>query len=175
MKLIVTVGMPGSGKDELVEVAQRVGMATLKMGDLVRDETRRRGQAINNANISRIANESMKEAHPGQTMSLSDLFEWTNAAIFDDLGARTIPAAHRDFQRRFVDLELQIAFLSSGSMDQLGVPREIQALSRYELRQVRGRLDAAYRAAGDVATRAHIDDLRSRIDAGLHPSATRPL
>jgi hypothetical protein len=132
-------------------------------------------ELFNPASISRIANESMKEDHPGQTMSLSDLFEWTNAAIFDDLGARTIPAAHRDFQRRFVDLELQIAFLSSGSMDQLGVPREIQALSRYELRQVRGRLDAAYRAAGDVATRAHIDDLRSRIDAGLHPSATRPL
>ena len=41
---------------------------------------------------------------------------------------------HRDLQRRFADLELQIAFLSSGSMDQLGVPRELQALARYELR-----------------------------------------
>jgi dephospho-CoA kinase len=65
MKLIVTVGMPGSGKDELVEVAQRVGMATLKMGDLVRDETRRRGQAINNANISRIANDEREKHGPG--------------------------------------------------------------------------------------------------------------
>jgi hypothetical protein len=132
-------------------------------------------ELFNPASISRIANESMKEAHPGQTMSLSDLFEWTNAAIFDDIGAHTISAPHRDLQRRFTDLELQIAFLSSGSMDQLGVPREIQALSRYELRRVRGRLDTAYRAAADVATRAHLDDLRSRIDTGLHPSATRPL
>lgn len=132
-------------------------------------------ELFNPASISRIANESLKESHSGQTMSLSDLFEWTNAAIFDDLGAHTIPALHRDLQRRFTDLELQIAFLSSGSMDELGVPREIQALSRYELRRVRGRLDAAYRAASDVATRAHIDDLRSRIDAGLHPSAMRPL
>jgi hypothetical protein len=132
-------------------------------------------ELFNPASISRIANESLKEAHPGQTMSLSDLFEWTNTAIFDDLGAHTISAPHRDLQRRFADLELQIAFLGSGTMDQLGVPREIQALSRYELRKVRGRLDEAYRAATDVATRAHIDDLRSRIDAGLNPSAMRPL
>jgi hypothetical protein len=130
---------------------------------------------FNPASISRIANESLKESRPGQTMDLADLFEWTNAAIFDDLGAHTIAAPHRDLQRRFADLELQIAFLPSGQMDQLGVPREIQALSRYELRQVRGRLDAAYRAATDVATRAHIDDLRSRIDTGLHPGVLRPL
>jgi hypothetical protein len=130
---------------------------------------------FNPASISRIANESLKEAHPGQTMDLSDLFEWTNAAIFDDLGNHTIPAPHRDLQRRFADLELQIAFLGSGSMDQLGVPREIQSLARYELRKIRTRLDGAYRAASDVATRAHLDDLRSRIDTGLHPGALRPL
>ena len=130
---------------------------------------------FNPASISRIANESLKETHPGQTMDLADLFAWTNAAIFDDLGSHTIAAQHRDLQRRFADLELEIAFLSSGSMDQLGIPREIQALSRYELRQIRGRLDGAYRAATDVATRAHLDDLRSRIDTGLHPGALRPL
>jgi dephospho-CoA kinase len=65
MKLIVTVGMPGSGKDELVEVARSMGLATLKMGDLVRDETRRRGLPINNANIARIANEEREKHGPG--------------------------------------------------------------------------------------------------------------
>jgi dephospho-CoA kinase len=65
MKLIVTVGMPGSGKDELVEVARHMGLATLKMGDLVRDETRRRGLPINNANVSRIANEEREKHGPG--------------------------------------------------------------------------------------------------------------
>jgi dephospho-CoA kinase len=57
MKIIVTVGMPGSGKDELVEVAHQMGLATLKMGDLVRDETRRRGLPLNNTNVGRIASE----------------------------------------------------------------------------------------------------------------------
>jgi hypothetical protein len=130
---------------------------------------------FNPAGISRIANESLKESRPGQTMNLADLFTWTNAAIFDDLGSHTIAALHRDLQRRFIDLELQIAFLPSGQMDQLGVPREIQSLSRYELREIRGKLDGALRAATDISTRAHLDDLRSRIDTGLHPGALRPL
>jgi dephospho-CoA kinase len=65
MKLIVTVGMPGSGKDELVEVAHTLGLATLKMGDLVRDETRRRGLGLTNQNVARIANEEREKHGPG--------------------------------------------------------------------------------------------------------------
>ena len=65
MKLIVTVGMPGSGKDELVEVARSIGLATLKMGDLVRDETKRRGLPLNNANVGRIASEERDRHGPG--------------------------------------------------------------------------------------------------------------
>jgi hypothetical protein len=64
---------------------------------------------FNPASISRIANAAVKDPAPGRTMDLADLFEWTNAAIFDDLGARTIAPAHRDLQRRFADLELQIS------------------------------------------------------------------
>lgn len=65
MKLIVTVGMPGSGKDELIAVAQSIGLATLKMGDLVREETRRRGLPLNNANLGRVANEEREKHGPG--------------------------------------------------------------------------------------------------------------
>ncbi len=65
MILIVTVGMPGSGKDELVEVAHSLGLATLKMGDLVRDETRRRGLPLTNANIARVASEEREKHGPG--------------------------------------------------------------------------------------------------------------
>ncbi len=64
MKLIVTVGMPGSGKDELVGIAQSIGLATLKMGDLVRDETRRRGLPVTNANVARIASEEREKHGP---------------------------------------------------------------------------------------------------------------
>jgi hypothetical protein len=130
---------------------------------------------FNAPTLSRIANAALKESRPGETMDLADLFTWTNGAIFDDLGAATIPPTHRDLQRRFTDLELQIALLSSGAMDQLGLPREIQSLARYELRGVRAKLDHAVAAATDVATRAHLDDLRSRIEGGLSPAEIRQL
>jgi dephospho-CoA kinase len=62
MKIVVTVGMPGSGKDEIVNVAKRLGFHAIKMGDVVRDETRRRGFALNDQNIGRVANEE-REKH----------------------------------------------------------------------------------------------------------------
>jgi dephospho-CoA kinase len=65
MKLIVTVGMPGSGKDELVAVARGMGLATLKMGDLVRDETRRRNLPLTSPNVGRIASEEREKHGPG--------------------------------------------------------------------------------------------------------------
>ena len=69
MKLIVTVGMPGSGKDELVEIARQIGLATLKMGDLVRDETRRRGLQLTNAHVGRIASEERDKHGAGISMT----------------------------------------------------------------------------------------------------------
>jgi dephospho-CoA kinase len=65
MRLIVTVGMPGAGTDELAEVARGLNLATLKMGDLVRDETRRRGLQLTNQNIARIASEEREKHGPG--------------------------------------------------------------------------------------------------------------
>ena len=130
---------------------------------------------FNPSSISRIANAAVKDPGAGQTMDLADLFEWSNAAIFDDLGAHTIAPAHRDLQRRFADLELQIALLPSASLAQLGVTTEIQSLARYELRKIDARLGPAYTSATDIATKAHLDDLRSRIDSGLHPSSLRPV
>ena len=41
-------------------------------------------------------------------------------------------------------------------MDQLGVPREIQELARYELMKIAARLPGAIAAAPDEATRAHL-------------------
>ncbi len=108
-------------------------------------------------------------------MSLADLFSWMNAAVFDDLGQPRIAPLHADLQRRFADLEIQIALLPSGNLDQLALPREVQALARYNLRQLQPKLEGAYRAATDVATRAHVDDLRSRIDGALGAKTNRPV
>jgi hypothetical protein len=131
------------------------------------------GSMFNPVVIARIADEALR-ARPGETMSLADLFAWTNAALYDDLDAARIPPLHADVQRRFLDLQLEIALLPSGVMDQLALPRELQSITRYELVRLDGRLE---RASGthDLATRAHLDDLHARIAAALHAFTVRPL
>jgi dephospho-CoA kinase len=83
MKLIVTVGMPGSGKDELLEIARSIGLATLKMGDLVRDETRRRGLQLTNANVGRIASEE-RDKHGGGVWAQRALPKLTETRMLVD-------------------------------------------------------------------------------------------
>jgi dephospho-CoA kinase len=83
MKLIVTVGMPGSGKDELLEIARTIGLATLKMGDLVRDETRRRGLQLTNANVGRIASEE-RDKHGGGVWAQRALPKLTETRMLVD-------------------------------------------------------------------------------------------
>ncbi|MFN2459219.1 MAG: zinc-dependent metalloprotease [Candidatus Velthaea sp.] len=133
------------------------------------------GTMFSPANLSRIADQQLKMERPGATMTLADLFAWTNAAIYDDLGRAAIAPTHRELQRRFADLEMQIALLPSFALDALGVPRETQALSRASLAGTSRRLDRAIAAASDPGTRAHLDDLRSRIRGALDPRTTRPL
>jgi dephospho-CoA kinase len=101
MRLIVTVGMPGSGKDELVEVARQMGLATLKMGDLVRDETRRRGLSITNANIARIASEE-RDRHGAGVWAQRALPRLTETKVLVD-GCRS-DAEVTVFRHHFADL-----------------------------------------------------------------------
>lgn len=118
------------------------------------------------ANLARVADQEFKARRPGETMTLADLFAWTNAAIYDDLGRPAIDPAHRELQRRFADLQMQIVALPSAYADQLDLPRETQSLARYNLMKLSARLAGATRAARDEATRAHLVDLRVRV-AGL--------
>lgn len=127
------------------------------------------------AALARIGDQEVKERKPGETMSLADLFSWMNAAVFDDLGQPRIAPLHADLQRRFADLEIEIALLPSQNLDQLSLPREVQELARYSLRRLEPKVDAAERAASDVATRAHLEDLQSRIDGALHARPNQPL
>ncbi len=60
-KLVVgLVGMPGSGKSLVVEAAQQEGYAVVVMGDVIREETRKRGLALNPKNIGKVMLELRK-------------------------------------------------------------------------------------------------------------------
>ena len=54
-KLIVGVsGMPGSGKSVVVNVAKKQGFDIIIMGDIVREETERRGLLLNPKNMGKV-------------------------------------------------------------------------------------------------------------------------
>jgi dephospho-CoA kinase len=101
MKLIVTVGMPGSGKDELVGVARSIGLATLKMGDLVRAEASRRGISPNGSSLSRLAAEE-RDKHGAAIWAQRALPKLTETKMLVD-GVRS-DAEVTCFRHQFGDL-----------------------------------------------------------------------
>jgi hypothetical protein len=55
-----------------------------------------------------------------------------------------------------------------------GYPSDSPALARYELRHVLQRVNAGLRSNKlDVATRAHLEDMQSRVSHALDPNASR--
>jgi dephospho-CoA kinase len=101
MKLIVSVGMPGSGKDELISVARSIGLATLKMGDLVRAEASRRGIAPNGSALSRLAAEE-RDKHGAAIWAQRALPKLTETKMLVD-GCRS-DAEITCFRHQFGDL-----------------------------------------------------------------------
>ena len=62
-KLVVgLVGMPGSGKSLVVETAQQEGYAVVVMGDIIREETKKRGLEMNPKNIGEVMLELREKA-----------------------------------------------------------------------------------------------------------------
>jgi len=54
-KLVVGLaGMPGSGKSLVVETAQQEGYAVVVMGDVIREETQKRGLKLNPKNMGKV-------------------------------------------------------------------------------------------------------------------------
>jgi dephospho-CoA kinase len=62
-KIIVGLaGMPGSGKSLVVKVARMIGYGVVVMGDVVREETRKRGLELNPNNIGKVMLELRKNS-----------------------------------------------------------------------------------------------------------------
>ncbi len=65
MKLIIVTGMPGAGKSEVADAFRRAGIKTIIMGDVIRDEARRRGLEASPENTRRIMLELREIDGPG--------------------------------------------------------------------------------------------------------------
>jgi dephospho-CoA kinase len=62
LKVIAVTGMPGSGKEEFVTIAEEEGISVVRMGDVVRAEVKNRGLELTDPNIGRIAHDE-REKH----------------------------------------------------------------------------------------------------------------
>ena len=126
--------------------------------------------------MSRLANAAYKATPGTRTMSLDDLFTWTQGAVWGDLepNLATIPAQHRALQRRYTGLLIAYALAPSFVVQSIGYPSDTASLASYELRHLAPAVDAALRSRRlDVASRAHLEDIRARVRHALDANAVR--
>jgi len=57
VRVICLTGMPGCGKEEFVKIAQDRGFAVIRMGDIVREEAKRRGVKFSDETVGGMAHE----------------------------------------------------------------------------------------------------------------------
>ncbi|ASJ07873.1 dephospho-CoA kinase [Thermococcus siculi] len=53
--IIIVTGMPGSGKSRIVHEFERRGFPSVSMGDVVREETAKRGLALTKENVAKVS------------------------------------------------------------------------------------------------------------------------
>ena len=116
--------------------------------------------------LARLADLPTK-AKPGETMTLADLFEWSQKSIFGDIANGRVAQAtqvHRNLQRRYATM------LRTMALDPpRGTPYDAQALSRYELVALDRDLTRAQARGGyDVQTSAHLGALHEEVTRTLH-------
>jgi hypothetical protein len=116
--------------------------------------------------LARLADLPTK-AKPGETMTLADLFEWSQKSIFGDITNGRVAQAtqvHRNLQRRYATM------LRTMALDPpRGTPYDAQALSRYELVALDRDLTRALARSGyDVQTSAHLGALHEEVTRTLH-------
>ncbi|AEM37915.1 dephospho-CoA kinase, CoaE [Pyrolobus fumarii 1A] len=60
LRFVLIAGMPGAGKSIVARVARELGLPVFTMGDVVREEVRRRGLEPTPANMNKVATELRK-------------------------------------------------------------------------------------------------------------------
>ncbi|HEV3088309.1 MAG TPA: hypothetical protein VGX96_13910, partial [Candidatus Elarobacter sp.] len=115
--------------------------------------------------LARLADMPTK-AKPGETMTLGDLFEWTQKSVFGDIANGRVAQAtqvHRNLQRRYAGILRTYALEPPR-----GTPYDAQALALYELKTLDRDVAGALNRRGlDVQTRAHLGALHDDVSRTL--------
>ena len=119
--------------------------------------------------LSRVADLPTKSA-PGATMTLADLFGWTQTSVFGDIADGSIREStqvRRNLQRRYTDILRGLALTPAR-----GTPLDAQALARHELVSLNGAIAGALaHRTLDLQTRAHLEAMQVEVNRTLHAQA----
>ena len=98
----------------------------------------------------------------GQVATIPEVLGSLTTAIWSELGLGTISADRRDLQRAYLDAMARLVVDPRN-----GTPADARALARWELDQLRDRIDSAQLGASDAYTQAHLFEALARIDKTL--------
>ena len=118
-------------------------------------------QILNPRRLARIRDGETKFGS-GQVATIPEVLGSLTTAIWSELGLATISANRRDLQRAYLDA---MARLVVNPADR--TPADARAVARWELAQLRTRIDAAQPSASDGYTQAHLFEALARIDKTL--------
>jgi hypothetical protein len=121
--------------------------------------------------LQRLADMPTK-AKPGTTMTLSDLFTWTQSAVFRDIVAGKPGGSqiHRNLQRVYARMLSAMI-----TQPQPGTPLDAQALARVELVSLSGDIRKSLGAKSlDLQTRAHLLAMSTDVDRALNARVVIP-
>jgi Met-zincin/Domain of unknown function (DUF5117)/Domain of unknown function (DUF5118) len=108
------------------------------------------------------------KARPGTTMSLVDLFTWSQASIFGDLAGGS--QIHRNLQRSYARMLAHMI-----TAPDAGTPLDAQALARAELTDLEGRIKRSLGHTGlDLQTRAHLVAMQTDVERALGAQTVLP-
>lgn len=112
------------------------------------------------------------KAKPGTTMSLADLFTWSQASIFGDLAAGRPSASQirRNLQRTYARLLAHMI-----TAPDAGTPLDAQAVARLELTGLDGSIKHNLARTGlDLQTRAHLSAMQTDVERALEARTVLP-
>jgi hypothetical protein len=123
--------------------------------------------------LARLSQLESSVSRPDQTMSLADLYDWTDDAMWGDLSQRrvSIPRQHRALQHAYAEMLVRIMLHPDPA-----TPSDAQTLARHHLVALSERLTGALRRGGwDEATVANLEDIQTLVSRALAANAIFPL
>jgi len=177
MKIIAFVGMPASGKSEASKVVREMGIDVINMGDVIREEVKRRGLEPTDANTGDVANDlRAKEGMNAVAIRCIPKIKQAGDGIVVVDGVRGI-AEVKLFKEEFGD-EFSLIFLNTPlemrfervrqrkrSDDDMTSPED---LKRRDERELKWGLPEAIEAADiTIDNTSTLSDLRNKIKTTL--------